>query len=248
MTIPRCWDFSSLPFPSLPLSSSSSSSSSSSGDDDDNDDNDDDDDDDKEEGTVKLKKGGDHPALKIRNLGQAFLNGSSATPVTNQDENQEVMIGTNTSRNPLIDSVVKPGPYRELLPCLGLCHDLIQACPTALKFSCPDEGTLARRVAYGLPFSGSTNFGMGNGTLEGEDGGNGNGDGGERGGDERVVLGGGRGGLRLACNFPGAMLGDIVSGGTSLSITNILRGGGSRWGIAAWSVLYSVTFWVFFFS
>lgn len=37
----------------------------------------------------------------------------------------------------MIDQVIKPGPYKELLPCQELCYDLVQACPTALGFQCP---------------------------------------------------------------------------------------------------------------
>ena len=47
---------------------------------------------------------------------------------------------TNSSRNPRIDELIKPGPYKEVLPCRDLCYGLVQSCPAALGFSCPLEG------------------------------------------------------------------------------------------------------------
>jgi len=44
------------------------------------------------------------------------------------------------SRNPLIDQVVQPGPYKELLPCDDLCYKLVQSCPPSLQFGCPLPG------------------------------------------------------------------------------------------------------------
>lgn len=46
----------------------------------------------------------------------------------------------NSSRSPLIDEEIKPGPYKELLPCEDLCYDLVRSCPAALGFACPLEG------------------------------------------------------------------------------------------------------------
>ncbi len=45
----------------------------------------------------------------------------------------------NSSRNSLIDLEVKPGPYKEVLPCQDLCYMLVQSCPAALGFACPLE-------------------------------------------------------------------------------------------------------------
>lgn len=45
----------------------------------------------------------------------------------------------NGSRTPLIDEVIKPGPYKELLPCEELCYGLVRSCPARLGFSCPLE-------------------------------------------------------------------------------------------------------------
>ena len=53
---------------------------------------------------------------------------------------------SNSSRNPMIDSEIQPGPYKERLPCIDLCHQLVQSCPSALQFACPLEG-------FGLSYS-----------------------------------------------------------------------------------------------
>ena len=46
----------------------------------------------------------------------------------------------NNSRNPIIDTTIKPGPYKEVLPCKDLCYELIQSCPASLQFACPLKG------------------------------------------------------------------------------------------------------------
>lgn len=48
----------------------------------------------------------------------------------------------------MIDQVIKPGPYKELLPCQELCFDLVQACPTALGFQCPKAQGYAGGVLW----------------------------------------------------------------------------------------------------
>ncbi|KAI9037359.1 MID1 family protein [Aspergillus affinis] len=72
--------------------------------------------------------------LRTRNAGQAFLNGTS---LTDQDPLRRSPV-TNQSRNSLIDSDIKPGPYKEVLPCQEVCYNLVKSCPAALGFSCPD--------------------------------------------------------------------------------------------------------------
>ncbi|KAF2154858.1 hypothetical protein K461DRAFT_319362 [Myriangium duriaei CBS 260.36] len=49
-------------------------------------------------------------------------------------------VAANQSRVARIDSMVQPGPYKELLPCEDLCFDLVRMCPAALGFTCPAEG------------------------------------------------------------------------------------------------------------
>lgn len=68
-----------------------------------------------------------------RNAAQAFLNGTSLPA----DDPLVTSPVTSKSRNPIIDLEIKPGPYKEVLPCLDLCHDLVRTCPSALSFKCP---------------------------------------------------------------------------------------------------------------
>lgn len=79
--------------------------------------------------------------LKPRNLGQPFVNGSSISSAQ-FDVDQALLnaVATNSSRNPLIDTDIRPGPYKEVLPCKDLCYDLVQSCPASLGFSCPLAG------------------------------------------------------------------------------------------------------------
>lgn len=82
------------------------------------------------------------PWLKPRNTAQNFVNGSSLTFAPNDATGQALLnsVATNQSRNPLIDSAIKPGPYKEVLPCEDLCYDLVQSCPAILGFGCPISG------------------------------------------------------------------------------------------------------------
>ncbi|KAL2197595.1 stretch-activated Ca-permeable channel [Corynascus similis CBS 632.67] len=72
-----------------------------------------------------------------------------------------------SSRNPLIDDIIKPGPHKELLPCDDLCHKLVQSCPASMEFGCPLPGTIGfagnyakRDTSEGLTcnFPGSAHF------------------------------------------------------------------------------------------
>ena len=56
----------------------------------------------------------------------------------------------NSSRNPMIDTFIKPGPYKELLPCEDMCYNLTRSCPAALGFACPLEGH-GLNYSYGKP-------------------------------------------------------------------------------------------------
>ena len=53
------------------------------------------------------------------------------------------------SRNPLIESVVKPGPYKEIKPCIDLCWSLVQSCPSDFGFTCPMLGSWGAEMSYG---------------------------------------------------------------------------------------------------
>lgn len=79
--------------------------------------------------------------LKPRNVAQPFINGSSIQSLHDfSPQTQQTLldsVATNSSRNSIIDQNIRPGPYKEVLPCEDLCYDLVQSCPAALGFSCP---------------------------------------------------------------------------------------------------------------
>ncbi|CAK7228746.1 hypothetical protein SCUCBS95973_006985 [Sporothrix curviconia] len=56
----------------------------------------------------------------------------------------------NSSRNPFIDETIAPGPYKEVLPCEDLCYNLVQSCPSAIGFSCPQPGFIGFNTSYGI--------------------------------------------------------------------------------------------------
>ncbi|OHE93172.1 calcium influx-promoting protein ehs1 [Colletotrichum orchidophilum] len=70
----------------------------------------------------------------VRNVNQTFPNGT-LLPIDQQSKYDSRV--NQHSRNPLIDEMVEPGPYREILPCAYLCYDLVQSCPASLGFDCP---------------------------------------------------------------------------------------------------------------
>ena len=89
------------------------------------------------------------PYLQARNVNQSFIDGSPF-PVgdpTFSEANKSVMY-LNSSRVPRIDQIIQPGPYKELLPCIGLCYGLVQNCPAALGFACPLAGK-GQNYSYG---------------------------------------------------------------------------------------------------
>lgn len=53
----------------------------------------------------------------------------------------------SSSRNPMIDEIIKPGPYKEMKPCEDLCFDIVRSCPATLGFACPNSP--ARELSYG---------------------------------------------------------------------------------------------------
>ncbi|EPX72758.1 calcium channel regulatory subunit Yam8 [Schizosaccharomyces octosporus yFS286] len=56
------------------------------------------------------------------------------------DNSTFLVYRNNNSRYPLIDEVVRPGPYKEVLPCAHLCYSLASSCPVDMGFSCPSPG------------------------------------------------------------------------------------------------------------
>lgn len=54
-----------------------------------------------------------------------------------------------TSRNELIDRILQPGRYKEILPCLDLCQKIVQDCDASLGFQCPKIHR-GQESSYGL--------------------------------------------------------------------------------------------------
>lgn len=82
--------------------------------------------------------------LQPRNAAQNFLNGSSINPASPLLK----LPASNHSRNPIIDSKIRPGPYKEILTCRDVCHSLVKNCPSALGFACPQGSQL--HWSYGV--------------------------------------------------------------------------------------------------
>jgi calcium channel MID1 len=94
----------------------------------------------------------DAPFLQPRNMNTKFPNGTSLdqnnptfAAINDTDRNR---LYHNSSRNQLIDQVIAPGPYKELLPCQDLCFHLVQSCPAKLGFSCPSDAMM--NLSYGV--------------------------------------------------------------------------------------------------
>ncbi|KAI2473725.1 stretch-activated Ca2+-permeable channel component-domain-containing protein [Annulohypoxylon bovei var. microspora] len=94
--------------------------------------------------------------LQIRNIASPFANGS----FVNQSliDRYGEKLAYNSSRNPIIDETVQPGPYKELLPCEDLCYELVRSCPSSMGFSCP-------RPVNQFGFSNSYGRDFGSGSL-----------------------------------------------------------------------------------
>ncbi|KAJ6179105.1 hypothetical protein N7519_009566 [Penicillium mononematosum] len=82
--------------------------------------------------------------LAVRNAGQPFINGSSLP----DDSPYRQSVASNTSRNSIIDEKIKPGPYKEILPCQDICHTLVKDCPSALGFGCPEGAWMNASYGY----------------------------------------------------------------------------------------------------
>lgn len=89
------------------------------------------------------------PYLQLRAISQPFPDGSTLDWQVLAQAGAENNTSFNSSRNPLIDDVIKPGPYKELLPCDSLCYNLVQSCPAALGFGCPLPGGVGFKGNYG---------------------------------------------------------------------------------------------------
>lgn len=88
------------------------------------------------------------PWLQARNMGQPFPNGTMLPPDLVAWANNSAPL--NSSRNPNIDAFVRPGPYKEVLPCDGVCYNLVQSCPASMGFACPQPGGMGFNQSYGV--------------------------------------------------------------------------------------------------
>lgn len=82
----------------------------------------------------------------VRNVGKPFPNGTLVP-----DEERDKLMKYrryNESRNSFIDEKIKPGPYKEIMPCEELCYEVVQSCPAAIGFQCPLPGMTAFDYSY----------------------------------------------------------------------------------------------------
>ena len=80
------------------------------------------------------------PGLKDRNINVPLSNGTipySYNMTKEFNETTRERFAFQGSRNPMIDTEIQPGPYKELLPCEDLCFDIVRSCPASLQFTCP---------------------------------------------------------------------------------------------------------------
>ncbi|KAI1138992.1 stretch-activated Ca2+-permeable channel component-domain-containing protein [Hypoxylon sp. FL0543] len=115
----------------------------------------------------------DREYLQMRNIGAPFPNGTTVDKSIADKFGQ--MKAFNSSRNPIIDDVIQPGPYKELLPCEGLCYELVRSCPASMEFSCPRPSSeFGFNTSYGRQngdgslscnYPGSAHFPAGAGAL-----------------------------------------------------------------------------------
>ncbi|KAK1594800.1 calcium influx-promoting protein ehs1 [Colletotrichum navitas] len=87
----------------------------------------------------------------VRNTNQPFPNGTILPADVQAMYNASV---NQNSRNPLIDQMIAPGPYREILPCAYLCYDLAQSCPASLGFNCPTPDQAVFNSSYAIQVDG----------------------------------------------------------------------------------------------
>lgn len=88
--------------------------------------------------------------LQPRAINSTFSDGNSLDPgLLSQYSFFSNQLSYQTSRNSLIDSQIKPGPYKEVLPCEELCYDLVQSCPAAMGFTCPRPWNTGFNTSYG---------------------------------------------------------------------------------------------------
>ncbi|KAG6038332.1 hypothetical protein E4U41_004325 [Claviceps citrina] len=90
---------------------------------------------------------GGSPFSVVRNANQAFPNGTMLAAELRAELGR--VPAQNASRNSFIDETIRPGPYREMMPCEDICYQVVQSCPSALQFKCPQPGMYGFNVTYG---------------------------------------------------------------------------------------------------
>jgi calcium channel MID1 len=88
--------------------------------------------------------------LQERNINALLPDGSLAFAgnVSAEIKEKRDRFAFSKSRNPMIDKVIKPGPYKEMKPCEDLCFDIVKSCPAQLGFACPNNPEMRDR-SYG---------------------------------------------------------------------------------------------------
>ncbi|XXH00304.1 hypothetical protein Hte_006646 [Hypoxylon texense] len=96
----------------------------------------------------------DREFLQMRNIAAPFPNGTTVNQTLL--DNYGHLKAYTSSRNPMIDQEVEPGPYKELLPCESLCYELVQSCPASMGFTCPRPSSeFGFNTSYGQQIDGS---------------------------------------------------------------------------------------------
>lgn len=75
-----------------------------------------------------------NPNAVLRNAGQKFPDGTMDSAIVDAGLRNPAF---NASRNSFIDTVIRPGPYKEILPCEEICYEVVQSCPAKIGFVCP---------------------------------------------------------------------------------------------------------------
>ncbi|KAI0810692.1 stretch-activated Ca2+-permeable channel component-domain-containing protein [Xylaria sp. FL0064] len=92
----------------------------------------------------------DQDYLRMRNINAPFPNGTLVDPSIRKEFGDT--LAYNSSRNTEIDTVIQPGPYKEVLPCDYLCYELVKSCPASMGFSCPLPGSkYSFNNSYAIP-------------------------------------------------------------------------------------------------
>jgi calcium channel MID1 len=89
--------------------------------------------------------------LQMRNVNSPIGNINNET-TDNVDPAARERFGYSKSRNPMIDTDIQPGPYKEVLPCVDMCFDIVRSCPSYLVRR---AGPVWKPTVVQLPWGGS---------------------------------------------------------------------------------------------